>query len=86
MNDEISVGDLARRIAALMGVRSRSIAATERERPTASEVERLVCDNSPAAASRPTGAPAHPRDAVSRDTIAWFRRERRRRAAPITMI
>ena len=46
MNDEISIGDLVKLIAELMGVDIEIISAQERVRPEKSEVERLYCNNS----------------------------------------
>ena len=71
MNHEISVGDLAALIARLMGVSPRITTAPERERPAASEVERLVCDNGLLLAS-PDWRPAHTLESGLRETIAWF--------------
>jgi len=46
---EISIGDLAVLISRLMGVETRAITEDERLRPPASEVERLLADNTLAA-------------------------------------
>jgi len=46
MNDEISIGNLAKLIAQLMGADIEIISAQERVRPEKSEVERLCCNNS----------------------------------------
>ncbi len=42
---EISVGDLVQRIASVMSAKVEIIAEEQRVRPAASEVERLLCDN-----------------------------------------
>jgi len=46
VNEEISIGDLAKLIAKLMGADIGIISVQERIRPEKSEVERLCCDNS----------------------------------------
>jgi dTDP-glucose 4,6-dehydratase len=46
MNHEISIGDLAELIASVVGVKAEITGDEERIRPSKSEVERLVCDNS----------------------------------------
>ena len=46
MNKEISIGDLARKIANLMDINPKIIEDNKRVRPKNSEVERLLCDNS----------------------------------------
>jgi dTDP-glucose 4,6-dehydratase len=45
MNEEISIGDLAKLIGSLMGVDIRIVADPNRVRPEKSEVDRLHCDN-----------------------------------------
>jgi NAD dependent epimerase/dehydratase len=74
MNHEISIGDLASLIARLMGVSPRLRSAAERVRPAASEVDRLVCDNSLLVTST-DWLPAHTLESGLRETIAWFQRE-----------
>jgi len=74
MNHEISIGDLASLIARLMGVSPRVRSAAERVRPAASEVDRLVCDNSLLVNST-DWRPAHTLESGLRETIAWFQRE-----------
>lgn len=74
MNQEISIGDLAALIARLMGVSPRIAAVPERERPAASEVDRLVCDNS-LLLKATDWRPAHTLESGLRETIAWFQRE-----------
>ena len=46
MNSEISIGDLAHKIANLMDTNVTISSSKERIRPENSEVERLVCNNS----------------------------------------
>jgi NAD dependent epimerase/dehydratase len=46
MNDEISIGDLAKLIGELMSVKLKVVCDKERVRPAKSEVERLCCNNS----------------------------------------
>jgi len=72
MNHEISIGDLAALIARLMGVSPRIGSSSARERPAASEVERLVCDNSLLLRST-DWQPAYTLESGLRDTIAWFK-------------
>jgi dTDP-glucose 4,6-dehydratase len=68
---EISIGDLAQRICELIGSRARVVRDAARERPDASEVERLCADISLA---RSLGwAPARSLDAGLRETIAWVK-------------
>jgi dTDP-glucose 4,6-dehydratase len=45
MNEEIAMGDLARKIGGLMGAEATLTEEPQRARPAASEVERLRCDN-----------------------------------------
>jgi dTDP-glucose 4,6-dehydratase len=74
MQQEISVGALADMIARLMGVSARIVTSAERQRPAASEVNRLVCDNTRLIAA--TGwAPAHTLESGLKETIEWFRRQ-----------
>ena len=72
MNHEISIADLAALIARLMDVTPRIVSAAERARPAASEVERLVCDNSLLLRST-DWRPAHTLESGLRETIAWFK-------------
>lgn len=74
MNNEISIGDLAALIGRLMGVAPRIVQAAERERPAASEVERLVCDNS-LLLSATDWRPRHTLETGLLETIAAFKRE-----------
>jgi NAD dependent epimerase/dehydratase len=72
MNSEISVGALAETIVRLIGVPARIVSADERVRPAASEVDRLVCDNS--LLMRTTGwRPEYTLERGLQETIAWFR-------------
>ena len=76
MGKEISVGALIELIARLMGVRARVVPSAERQRPEASEVDRLLCDNTRLVAA--TGwTPAHGLESGLSETIAWFRRQGR---------
>ena len=76
MGQEVSVGALIDVIARLMGVRARVVNASERQRPEASEVDRLLCDNRRLIAA--TGwTPAHTLETGLTETIAWFRRRDR---------
>ena len=71
MNQEISIGDLAALVARLLGVSPRIVSTAERERPAASEVERLVCDNALLLKST-DWRPAHTLESGLRETIAWY--------------
>lgn len=70
-NSEISVGDVAGLIKELMGSRINIETDDERKRPEASEVERLVCDNSRVRALTGYAPLVDIREGLSR-TIAWF--------------
>ena len=73
---EISIGDLAREIAAVIGVPLAIEPDRERMRPEASEVERLWSDNSKAARLlhwRPNHAGIDGLRRGLRETVAWFR-------------
>lgn len=71
MNHEISIGALADLIGRLMGVSPRIVSSESRQRPRASEVERLVCDNTRLVTS--TGwRPHHMLETGLRETIDWF--------------
>ncbi len=72
-NDEVSMGDLARRILALLNSKAAIESDADRVRPEKSEVERLVCDNSKLAEA--TGwEPSWSLDAGLLETIDWIRR------------
>jgi dTDP-glucose 4,6-dehydratase len=73
MNTEISIGALTELIASLMGVTARVVPTAERRRPEASEVERLVCDNT--VLRRHTAwQPQYSLERGLRETIDWFQR------------
>ncbi|MCW2914245.1 MAG: NAD-dependent dehydratase [Actinomycetia bacterium] len=68
---EISMGDLAQEIAALMGREVEFRSEGVRHRPSASEVMRLVCDGGKLQGA--TGwQPGHTRDEGLKQTIEWF--------------
>ncbi len=68
---EISVGDLARTIAAVMGVDAEVVQDPTRLRPDASEVQRLVCDSSRLRAAT-DWQPTHSLQGGLKATIDWF--------------
>ncbi|MCL5269472.1 MAG: GDP-mannose 4,6-dehydratase [bacterium] len=70
---EISMGDLARRIAALAGVECEIEIDPERIRPPASEVERLVADNNRLVRHTPW-RPTVDLDRGLAETLEWLRR------------
>lgn len=71
MNEEISMMDLANRIAILMDKKIEIKQAQERTRPDKSEVERLRCDNRKI--TRITNwSPHYDLDAGLSETIKWF--------------
>lgn len=71
---EVSMGTVLEQIAALMGVEVRIQAETERVRPDASEVMRLVCDNG--RLREHTGwTPQWDLDAGLEATIRWMARQ-----------
>ncbi|MDD5555826.1 MAG: GDP-mannose 4,6-dehydratase [bacterium] len=77
MDEEISVGDLARMIARLMGAEARIVLAPARVRPEEGEVERLRADNRRLKAA--TGwEPRYDLEAGLRETIDWIRENRHR--------
>ncbi|MFI0479059.1 GDP-mannose 4,6-dehydratase [Actinomadura sp. 9N215] len=68
---EISMGRLARTIAELMGADPEFRSDAARERPTGSEVMRLVCDSGKL--RRDTGwRPRHTLEEGLKDTVEWF--------------
>jgi dTDP-glucose 4,6-dehydratase len=72
--EDISIGDLAEKIKALMGSDSRVVTEEERLRPEKSEVERLLGDN--ALIRSLTGwSPRHSLEEGLSKTIEWFRNE-----------
>ncbi len=72
-NDEVSMGDLARRILALLNSKAAIETDPERVRPESSEVDRLACDN-----TKLTDAtcwrPSRSLDEGLRETIDWVHR------------
>jgi dTDP-glucose 4,6-dehydratase len=74
-NFEISIGDLAHKIAGMLGSSITIQHAEERMRPEKSEVERLWADNKKAA-SLLNWAPKYTLDHGLEETIAWFREPR----------
>ena len=71
-NREISVADLFARIARIMGSSATIEADPQRDRPAASEVFRLRCDNTRLVETM--GAfPAHSLERGLEKTVAWFR-------------
>jgi len=72
VNDEISIGELAQRILAILGRSLPIVAANERMRPEKSEVERLHSDNT-LARELLGWQPAVSLDEGLRRTIDWIR-------------
>jgi NAD dependent epimerase/dehydratase len=70
-NSEISIGDTFNLIRELMGSRAEPVVESERMRPEASEVFRLMCDNSKLRALTDF-RPAHDIRAGLKATIDWF--------------
>ncbi len=68
---EISVGDLARTIAEVMGVQVEVVQDPSRLRPDASEVQRLMCDNSKLR-SATDWRPTHSLHSGLKATVDWF--------------
>ncbi len=79
---EISMGDLASRIAQCIGVEIDFEVDAERVRPRGGEVERLFCDNSKLRGAAQC-TPAHDLDAGLEETIAWFKENLERYKAKI---
>jgi NAD dependent epimerase/dehydratase len=69
---EISIGDLAHLIARIMGVEIEIETDQQRLRPVASEVQRLLCDNS-LVQSLTNYRPSISLEEGLRSTIEWFR-------------
>jgi len=69
---EISIGELAQRIIRMLGRSVEICMDSERLRPDASEVQRLLSDNS-SAAQRLDWWPAHTLEQGLEHTIAWIR-------------
>jgi NAD dependent epimerase/dehydratase len=70
---EISIGDLVALIARLEGKTVEVVGESERLRPAASEVERLIADNTEVARLLPEWRPSIDLEEGLRRTIAWFR-------------
>jgi len=73
MGKEISMGDLARKIAGLVGVDIEIETDEQRLRPEGSEVERLCCNNSRILDST-DWKPAYDLDSGLAETVAWIRK------------
>jgi len=71
MNEEISVGDLAHKIAQLMGKEIEIMSDKERLRPNNSEVERLRCDNSKLL-KHTSWEPDYTLESGLKETIGWL--------------
>ena len=69
--DDVSIGDLAARIASLMGVRADIVEDSQRMRPKESEVMRLVCDASKLRERTGWQPRVSLAEGLSR-TISWF--------------
>jgi NAD dependent epimerase/dehydratase len=69
--DDVSIGQLAEDIAAMMGVEADIVEDPQRLRPKDSEVMRLVCDAS-RLRDRTGWRPRYTRDEGLRQTIDWF--------------
>lgn len=74
-NTEISIGDLFRLIAEIMGAKAEPEIQDERKRPAASEVRRLVCDNRKLLAKCGFQTQVSLQQGLSK-TAAWFTDER----------
>ena len=72
MNEEISIGDLAKLIAELMNEKVEVIRDSQRIRPEKSEVERLFCDNSKLLANTDWKPEYNLRQGLLK-TIEWFK-------------
>lgn len=75
--EEISMGELARKIARLMGVEVEIESEERRVRPEASEVERLLCDSARLRKNTPW-TPAYTLETGLAETIEWLRGHRER--------
>lgn len=75
MNKEVSIGDLVRLIAELMDAQVNIETDTDRIRCTASEVERLRCNNEKLTANS-SWSPEYDLKRGLRETIEWFRHNR----------
>ncbi|MBN1213875.1 MAG: GDP-mannose 4,6-dehydratase [Candidatus Lokiarchaeota archaeon] len=72
MNKEISVGNLAEKIASLIGKVIKIETEEQRIRPNSSEVERLLCDNSKII-SITDWSPKYDIDSGLKETIEWMK-------------
>ncbi|MCJ7483452.1 MAG: SDR family NAD(P)-dependent oxidoreductase [Thermodesulfovibrionales bacterium] len=72
MGNEISIEDLAKMIAAVLGVDVPFAVETQRVRPEASEVERLLCDNAKIKVNT-DWQPRFTLEAGIEKTIAWIK-------------
>jgi len=73
MNEEISIGDLARQIADLMDSEIEITIEKERTRPDSSEVQRLLCDNLKIIEST-NWQPKYSLRTGLTETIEWYRK------------
>lgn len=71
MKEEISMGDLVCKIAAIIGAEVEIETDQQRVRPGASEVERLFCDNTRITQHTPW-RPAYTLDSGLKETIEWI--------------
>ena len=71
MNEEISIGELAEKITKLMNKKVKIIQDDKRIRPEASEVEKLVCDNSKLLRTT-SWKPNFTLESGLKETINWF--------------
>jgi len=72
MAEEISVGDLAQKIAGIIGTDIKIVSEAQRTRPVASEVERLYCSNQKIRAHS-SWKPQFSLDSGLQETIEWIR-------------
>lgn len=72
MNEEISIGDLAKKIAELMSAKIEIVSDEKRIRPKGSEVERLVCDNSKII-QHTEWEPEYDLERGLLETVEWFK-------------
>ena len=77
MKSEISIGELATKIAKLMQVSIKIVEDTKRVRPPKSEVDRLVCDNE-RLSTISNWRPAYDLTRGLTETIEWFNQHRER--------
>jgi len=72
MSNEISVGDLVKKISILIGIEVEINSDEQRVRPGKSEVERLFCDNSKIK-SKINWVPKYDLDSGLKETIKWIK-------------